>query len=78
VRVVPLGPVPQLWSGAVRRVRVVCPCSRESDCVTDEQRRKGGWRLAPASSEPPLPAGDVFVWICPDCAANRFALLRAS
>ncbi len=67
----------------VIRKRVVCPCSRESEAITDEQRRALGWRLVPAvrdigvASEawPYASAGDVFVWACPACVSLRNALL---
>lgn len=73
------------------RRRVACPCSRESDVMTDDERRAAGWRLVPASSSPYeaappvlrgdvfawLAAGEVFVWVCPDDVAARNVRLRA-
>lgn len=57
------------------RVRAVaCTCGRESDRVTDEQRRANGWRLLPAQTE----LGEVFVWVCPEDVETRKRVLRAS
>lgn len=65
------------------RRRAFCPCSRDSAIATDDERRRAGWRLVPATTAPSgsaleqLLTGDVFVWLCPECVVARNVQLRA-
>jgi len=67
----------------VTRRLVVCTCSREQAGLTEHELRRAGWRLVEActTNEQPVasrtPLVVAFVWVCPFCAEQRNALLRA-